>query len=182
MCAYETCSLIVVFDAQHFGRVLGRLRLQHLIDDRAVADAQQRADEPGVRGRRSVVTVVPVVAVIVVRRRRRPVVSVMVVLVLRRRRRRRRTPGPGRFAGAVVQQLLMIVLAGGRHGASVLFGYVPDHAVLEREPALARLARERLFLGVGAHVPAQVLGRVEPVQAERAQHLQIGTETAGGPR
>jgi len=41
--------------------------------------------------------------------------------------------------------------------AAVFFGYVPDHAVLEREPTLARQARERLFLGVGAHVTAQVL-------------------------
>lgn len=61
---------------------------------------------------------------------------------------------------------VLLVLA-----AAVFFGYVPDHAVLEREPALARHARERLFLSVGAHVPAQVLGGVETVQTERAQDL-----------
>lgn len=69
-------------------------------------------------------------------------------------------------AGRTVLQLVV--------SATVLFGYVPDHAVLEREPALARLARERLFFSVRAHVPAQVLGRVETVQAEGAQNLQDG--------
>lgn len=107
---------IVVLDAQHFGRVLGRLGLQHLVDDRVVPYAEQRADETGVgrgrgRGRYG------------------------------RRGRRAGAPGP----------LLVVAVVFVR--AAVFFGYVPHHAVLEREPALARLARERLLFGVGAHVP-----------------------------
>lgn len=78
------------------------------------------------------------------------------------RRRGRRAPGPRLGVILVVT-------------AAVLLGYVPDHAVLEREPALARLARKRLFLGVRAHMPAQVFGRVETVQTERAQHLRDRT-------
>lgn len=56
--------------------------------------------------------------------------------------------------------------------ATMLLGYVSNHAVFEREPALARLACEWLFFGVGAHVSAQVFGRVETVQAERTQNLR----------
>jgi len=151
------------FDSQHFGRVFGRLRLQHLVDDRAVSDAEQRADQARVR---------PVAAAILVTGDRS-----------RRRRGARRTGGPpfvvatATSAAAAAASVLLVLTA------TVLFGYVPDHAVLEREPALARQARERLFLGVGAHVTAQVLGRVETVQAKRAQDLRnekrfIGPVTA----
>jgi len=139
------------FDSQHLGRVFGRLRLQHLVDDRAVSDAEQRADQARVR---------PVAAAVLVTGDRS-----------RRRRGARRTGGPpfvvATASSAAAAASVLLVLT-----AAVLFGYVPDHAVLEREPTLARQARERLFLGVGAHVTAQVLGRVETVQAERAKDLR----------
>lgn len=139
------------FDSQHFGRVLRRLCLQHLIDDGAVADAEQRADQPRVG----------------------PVAAAVLVTVDRTVRRRcaRRT-GRSSFGVATCPSAagpVLLVLA-----TAVLFGNVPDHAVLKRKPALARQARERLFFGVGAHVPAQVLSRVETVQTERAQDLRNG--------
>lgn len=138
------------FDSQHFGSVFGRLRLQHLVDDSAVSDAEQRADQARVR----------------------PVATTVLVTGDRSRRRRgaRRTGRPpfviATASRAAAAPVLLVLTA------AVLFGYVPDHAVLEREPTLARQARERLFLGVGAHVTAQVLGRVETVQAKRAQDLR----------
>lgn len=139
------------FDSQHFGRVFGRLCLQHLIDDGAVADAEQRADQPRVR---------PIAAAVLVTGNRAAPC---------RRGCVRRAGGPpfvvATPSGATAPVLLVLA-------AAVFFGYVPDHAVLEREPTLARHARERLFLGVGAHVPAQVLGGVETVQTERAQDLR----------
>jgi len=144
------CRVAADFDYQHFGRVFGRLCLQHLVDDGAVSDAEQRADQAGVR---------PVAAAVLVTGGRscwwRGV---------------RRAGGPpfvvATASSAAAASVLLILTA------AVLFGYVPDHAVLEREPTLARQARERLFLGVSAHVTAQVLGRVETVQTERAQDLR----------
>jgi len=148
LCAGGRSLVAAAFDSQHFGRVFGRLRLQHLVDDSAVSDAEQRADQAGVG---------PVAAAVLVTGDRS-----------RRRRGARGTGGPPfvvATASSAAASVLLVLTA------AVLFGYVPDHAVLEREPALARQARERLFLGVGAHVTAQVLGRVETVQAERAQDL-----------
>lgn len=139
------------FDSQHFSRVFGRLCLQHLIDDGAVADAEQRADQTRVR---------PVAAAVLVTGDRAAPC---------RRGCVRRAGGPPFVvtapSGAAAPVLLVLA-------AAVFFSYVSDHAVLEREPTLARHARERLFLGVGAHVPAQVLGGVETVQTERAQDLR----------
>jgi len=137
------------FDSQHFGSVFGRLCLQHLVDDGAVADPEQRADQARVG----------------------PVAAAILVTVDRTIQRgcARRTGRPPFVVatGSCAAGPVLLVLA-----TAVLFGYVPDHAVLQREPALARQTRERLFLGVGAHVPAQVLSRVETVQTERAQDLR----------
>jgi len=139
------------FDSQHFSRVFGRLCLQHLIDDGAVADAEQRADQPRVR---------PVAAAVLVTGDRAAPC---------RRGCVRRAGGPPFVvttpSGATAPVLLVLA-------AAVFFSNVSDHAVLEREPTLARHARERLFLSVGTHVPAQVLGGVETVQTERAQDLR----------
>lgn len=136
--------IAAALDAQHFSRVFGRLGLQHLVDDRAVPDAEQRADQSRVRA-----AVVAVAAALVLRR------VVTGYLVTGRRRARR--------AGRPPFVMMMMMVMSSVLAAAVLFGYMPDHAVLEREPSLARQARERLLLGVGAHVPAQVLGRVETV-------------------
>jgi hypothetical protein len=138
------------FDSQHFGRVLRRLCLQHLIDDSAVADAEQRADQS---------RVCPVAAAVIVTGYR----------TSRWWRGVRRTGGPSFVVAATPSATASVLLV---LAATVFFGYVPDHAVFQREPALARQARKRLFLRVGAHVPAQVLGRVETVQTERAQNLR----------
>lgn len=139
-------------NSQHFGSVFGRLCLQHLVDDSAVTNAEQRADQARVR-----------------------TVAAAVLVTDDRTRRRggaRRTGGPPLVvtstSSAATTTRILLVLA-----ATVFFGYVPDHAVLEREPALARQARERLFLGMGAHVATQVLSRVETVQTERAQDLSV---------
>lgn len=67
-------------------------------------------------------------------------------------------------------------------GARVVLLVVSEHGVFESEAATADGAREGSLASVGPHVPAEVLCRPEPAEAEGAHDLDRQSHEAGEDR